>query len=229
MRILHIGSLSLAAVAFVTFPAVATAQEKRFPVLNSLEVQQLVERAEPGDSARLAAHFNALADQHSAEAERHSSMAQGFVGNPSRNVGAGMSAHCKRLSALNTATAAVLQELSDYHNRLASGAPALRPSAGARFEGGAGASAPTVRDLEDLAAKAGTRAEHLALHEYFLTLANRYAGEARQHSAFAAGVRNTRIEQAAGIHERLASVSQDAAAEARAAAEMHKQLANIGR
>jgi len=41
----------------------------------------------PGDNARLAAHFTALADRYAAEAKRHTSMAQSFVDNPSRNLG----------------------------------------------------------------------------------------------------------------------------------------------
>ena len=87
MRTVHFRSLSIAAIAILTFAGSVAAQEKPSGLLNTLEVQQLVKRAEPGDNARLAAHFTALADRYAAEAKRHTSMAQSFVGNPSRNLG----------------------------------------------------------------------------------------------------------------------------------------------
>ena len=142
-------------------------------------MQQLVKRAEPGDNARLAAHFTALAERYTAEAKRHTSMSQSFVGNPSRNLGTGMSAHCKQLADLNTQSATTLRELA-----------ALPPEAGGwcrqrrrhrlalAFEGGAGAPAPTEQELNALAAKASTPADHRALEEYFLTLAKRYTADA---------------------------------------------------
>ena len=144
MRRFQIRSLLLPALAFVFFAGSTAAQDKSPALLNTLEVQQLVKRAEPGDNARLAAHFTALADRYTAEAKRHTSMAQSFVGNPSRNLGSGMSAHCKQLADLNTQSATELRELAAYHQKLASGATATPPAAGARFEGGAGASAPTA-------------------------------------------------------------------------------------
>ena len=119
MRTVHFRSLSLAAVAVLTFAGSVAAQEKPSGLLNTLEVQQLVKRAEPGDNARLAAHFTALAERYVAEAKRHTSMAQSFVGNPSRNLGTGMSAHCKQLANLNTKSATELRELAAYHQKLA--------------------------------------------------------------------------------------------------------------
>src|SRR4029453_2773582 len=119
------------------------AQENPSGLLNTLEVQQLVKRAEPGDNARLAAHFTALADRYVAEAKRHLSMQQSFVGNPSRSLGTGMSAHCKQLANLNAKAATELRELATYHQKRAAGAAASPPAGSARFEGGAGAPAPT--------------------------------------------------------------------------------------
>ena len=112
MRRFQIRSLLLPAVAFVLFAGSTAAQDKSPALLNTLEVQQLVKRAEPADNARLAAHFTALADRYAAEAKRHTSMAQSFVGNPSRNLGTGMSAHCKQLADLNTKSATELRELA---------------------------------------------------------------------------------------------------------------------
>jgi hypothetical protein len=227
MRTIHVRSLLSAALAVLAFAGSATAQEKSPAVLNTVEVQQLVKRAEPGDHARLAAHFIALAERYTADAKRHAEMSQSFVGNPSRNLGTGMSAHCKELAALNTQAARVVGELATYHQKLASGAAATAPTAGARFEAGAGAPEPSDQELKALAAKAGTPAEHRALAEYFLTLAKRYTADANEHAATAGAYRGTRIAQAAVHCDRLAELARKEAKEATDAAAMHKQLAGV--
>ena len=229
MRTVYFRSLSIAAVVVLTFAGRVAAQEKPPGPLNSLEVQQLVKRAEPGDNARLAAHFTALADRYGAEASRHMSMAQSFVGNPSRNLGTGRSAHCKQLADLNTQSATELRELASYHQKLASGAAATPPVAGARFEGGTGAPAPTDQELNAMAAKASTPADHRGLEEYFLTLAKQYTAAATEHATTANTYRGTKIAQAAVHCDNLVRLSRDAAKEATAAAEMHKQLAGVVR
>ncbi|MGH6693404.1 MAG: hypothetical protein ACREF4_22270 [Gammaproteobacteria bacterium] len=193
-------------------------------------MQQLVKRAEPGDNARLATHFTALAERYTAEAIRHTSMAQGFVGNPSRgNLGAGMSAHCKRLSDLNMQSATTLRELAAYHEKQAAGAVSTPPRNSARFQGGAGAAEPTEQELKALAAKANTPADHRVLEEYFLTAAKRYTTDANEHTATAMSYRGTRIAQAAVHCDRLVTLSREEAKEATEAAAMHKQLANVAR
>ena len=229
MRLIDFRSLSLVAAAVLTLTASVAAQDRPSGLLNNLEVRQLVARAEPGDQAQLSAHFTALGDRYAAEAKRHISMSQSFIGNPSRNLGTGMSAHCKRLADLNTQSATTVRELAAYHTKLASGTPATPPRNGARFQVGAGAPEPTEKELNALAAKASTPAEHRGLEEYFLTLAKRYTAEASEHVALAQAYRGTRIAQAAVHHDRLAGLSRDGAKEATAAAEMHKQLAGIAR
>jgi hypothetical protein len=229
MRTVHFRSLALAAVAALTFAASGAAQDRAPGLLNDLEVRQLVARAEPGDQAQLSAHFTALGDRYAAEAKRHLSMSQSFIGNPSRNLGTGMSAHCKRLADLNTQSAMTVRELAAYHTKLANGTAATPPPDAARFQAGAGAPEPTQKELNALAAKASTPAEHRGLEEYFLTLAKRYTAAANEHVALAQAYRGTRIAQAAVHHDRLAGLSRDGAKEATAAAEMHKQLAGIGR
>jgi hypothetical protein len=229
MRTVHFRSLSIAAIAVLTLAGSVVAQEKPSGPLNSLEVQQLVKRAEPGDNARLAAHFTALADRYAAEAKRHTSMAQSFVGNPTRNLGTGMSAHCRQLANLNTQSAAELRELASYHQKLASGATATPPAAGARLEGAAGAPAPTDQELNAMAAKASTPADHRGLEEYFLTLATRYTADANEHIAMANTYRGARIAQAAVHCDRLVKLSKDEARDATEAAAMHKQLAGVAR
>lgn len=229
MRTVYLRSLSFVAVAVLALAVSAAAQEKPSALLNSLEVRQLVASGEPADHARLSGHFSTLADRYAAEAKRHISMSQSFVGNPSRNLGTGMSAHCRRLAELNTQSATTVRELVAFHEKLSTGAPAVLPQNAERFHAGAGAREPNEKDLNALAAKASTPAEHHALEEYFRTLARRYEGEAREHATVAGGLRGTRIEQAATIHRHLAKLARDAAKEANEAAEMHKQLATVAR
>jgi len=229
MRTVHFRSVLLSAAAVLTLAGSVAAQDKPAGLLNNLEVRQLVARGEPGDQAQLSAHFSALADRYAAEAKRHISMSQSFIGNPSRSLGTGMSAHCKQLANLNTQSETTVRELAAYHAKLASGTPATPPKDGARFQGGAGAPAPTEKELNALAAKASTPADHRGLEEYFLTLARRYTAEANEHVALAQAYKGTRIAQAAVHHDRLAGLSRDAAKEATAGAEMHKQLAGVAR
>ena len=229
MRAVYFRSLAIAAAAVLSLNGRVAAQEAAGAVLSTLEVRELVARAEPADHARLSAHFAALADRYTAEAKRHLSMSQSFVGNPSRNLGTGMSAHCKRLAELNTQSATAVRELVAYHHKLASGTPARIPGGATRFHSGAGAREPNDQDLNALAARASTPAEHRGLQEYFTTLARRYEADAREHAAVAAGLRTTRLENAAAIHSRLATLSTNAAKEATAAARMHEDLAAVGR
>jgi hypothetical protein len=229
MRTVHFRALALAAVAALTFAASGAAQERASGLLNNLEVRQLVARAEPGDQAQLSAHFTALAGWYATEAKRHVSMSQSVMGNPSRNLGTGMTAHCKQLANLNTQSETTVRELAAYYAKLASGTAAMPPKDGARFQSGAGAPEPTAKELNALAAKASTPAEHLGLEEYFTTLAKRYTRDAERHAQFAAAYRNSlRIADAAATHDRLAQRSRHAAKEAIAAAGMHEQLAAVG-
>jgi hypothetical protein len=230
MRTIHFRALTIGALSLFTFMGgVASAQNRSTAVLNALEVRQLVARAEPVDHARLSAHFAALGDRYTAEAKRHTSMSQSFIGNPSRNLGTGMSVHCKRLADLNTQSATTARELAAFHGKLTTGAASTPPLDGARFQSGAGAPAPTDQELNALAAKAGTPADHRTLEEYFLTLAKRYTADADEHVAMAQTYRGTRIAQAAVHCDRLVALSRDEAKEATEAAAMHKQLAGVAR
>jgi hypothetical protein len=228
MRTLHSRSAALAA-AVLTMAGQVVAQGRPPAPLNALDVRQLVARAEPADNIRLNAHFTALAERYAAEARKHTAMSGSFTANPSRNIGAGMGAHCKRLADLNTQSAAAVRDLAAYYEKLAGGAPAAPPQGGTPFQAGAGAPEPTEQELNALAAKASTPADHRALEEYFLTLAKRYSGEAAEHIALAQASRGSRSTQAAQHHDRLASLSRDAATEATAAAEMHRGFAAVAR
>lgn len=229
MSTTYIRSVALSAAVLLSVSGTAASEKKSIGLLNNLEVKQLVTRGEPDDNARLSVHFSALADQFTTEAARHTSMSQSFGGNPNRSLGTGMSTHCKQLADLNTQSASTARELSAYHGKLADGTPATMPRDAARFHEGAGAPEPTEKELNALAAKARTPAEHKALEEYFLTLARRYKTEANEHVALAQTYRGTKIAQAAVHHDRLAALARDSAKEATAAAEMHKQLAEVAR
>ena len=222
-------SLSFIALAVLALADTALTQDQSSGLLNSVEVQQLVTRAEPADHARLSTHFRALGDRYAAEAKRHSSMSQSYVGNPNRNIGQGMAVHCKRLSDLNTQSSNTARELATYHQQLAGGTPATPPPGSGRFDAGAGAPAPTDKELNALAAKASTPREHRVLQEYFQALEKRYASDATQHVAFAQAYRGTRIAQAAVHHDRLAERAREAAKEAGEAAAMHSALASTTR
>lgn len=229
MKTVHFRSCVFATATLLIAGGALAAQNRSNGLLSSLEVRQLSARGEPADHARLAAHFSTLADRYTAEAKRHLTMSQSFIGNPSRNLGTGMSAHCKRLADLNTQQATAVRELVAYHEKVAAGTPATPPRAGARFEGGVGAPEPNERELNALAAKASTPAEHRGLEEYFLALARRYTAEANDHVALSATYRGTKIAQASAIHDHLARLVRESAKEATLAAEMHKQLASVAR
>lgn len=229
MRTIRISSYWMAAVACLVFGAAASAQTAS-PILNVLEVRKLVASTEPGDNARLSAHFAALAENYEADARRHNAMAQAFIAAPTRRVPANIAAdHCTRLATFNTQSAETLRELAAHHERLAARVPSTSPRGAARFHAGAGAPEPSEADLRALAAKASTPADHRFLQEYFLTAAKRYTADANAHVAMAQAYRGTRIAQAAAHCDRLVGLARDSAKEAGAAAEMHRQLADVGR
>lgn len=99
MRTIHFRTLSMGALALLTFAGGIAAQTSSSAVLNSLEVQDLIKRAEPADHARLGTHFAALSEQYAADAKKHTAMAQAFMSGPSRRFADLSGAnHCKRLA-----------------------------------------------------------------------------------------------------------------------------------
>jgi hypothetical protein len=231
MRTVHFRPFVLAAGALALAGLVNTANaQTSSPILNTLEVQKLVASTDPADNARLSAHFAALADRFTREATRHDAMAQAFIASPTRRTPTSTAAdHCKRLAGLNKQSADTVRELAAYHDKRAAGAAATAPKGAARFQAGAGAPEPSDDELRALAARANTPTDHHALEEYFQTAAKRYREAVTEHTSMAQAYRGTRIAQAAVHCDRLVSLSRDEAKEATAAAEMHKQLATVGR
>ena len=225
VRALLSGALVLPVLAVVN---TAVAQPPRGTVLNSLELRQLVERDLPEDHNRIADHFRALAERYTAEANRHTSMSSGFAGNPSRDLGLGLSRHCKRLAELNTASATALRRLVEHYEKLAAGQSSAPPADRAGFTSGTGAPAPTDEELRQLAETARTAADHRRLEDYFVVLAHRYATEAEDHAFMASNLRGpSRAPTAVAIAahcDRLTTQLRAAANEASGASFRHKQL-----
>jgi hypothetical protein len=226
MRTFTIRTLSLAGLAIAAVTGSAAAHSAS-PMLSTLEVRTLVASPEPGDNARLSAHFAALAEHYAAEGTRHTSMSQGLVGNAGRHMPTDMGAHCKRLALLNARWAATARELATHHEKLAAGDRSIPPRDAARFHGGAGAREPSNRELRVYASRARTPDDHFALEEYFLTLAKRHTATARQYGAAAQSYRGSKIAQAAVHCDRLVARSRNLADEATAHAAVHKVFAGL--
>jgi hypothetical protein len=216
-------SLSLTALAGLA--ATAAAAQAPSPILNTIEVKQLVASPAPADQAKLAAHFTALAARHEADAQLHVDMAKAYVPGP-RGQGLEMKTHCQRLTDLGRKSAVTLRELAAHHAALAGGAVSTPPAGAAKYQAGAEAREPSEADLTKLAIKASTTADHKALQEYFLAFAKRYDAEADGHAGMAALYRTTsRLAPVANHCEKLVVELRAIAKESRAAAAMHGLLA----
>jgi hypothetical protein len=211
--------------------ALAAAQTTPPGLLNKLEVQKLIAADTPDANTALAAHFTALADRYAADAASHKAMGQAYKANANRSAVTSAAAHCERLAALATESAAAARDMAQYHRDLAGGKGAVPPKGAAALQGGKGAPEPTADQLHHLAMTAKTRADHLALEEYFATLAKNKTAEAEDHVAMArayrAGVRKGTFDPATHC-DHLVKLAREAAKEAAAAATLHKQLANVG-
>jgi hypothetical protein len=223
--------LLIAAAAMLAVASPLAAQTSS-GVLNSLEVKRLVSEDTPAANATLARHFAALADKYAAEAAAHTAMASAYSGNPNHSLSSSMGLHCKKLAELATESAKSAREMVTYHNGLAAGATPEPPKGATAFDAGKGAPAPTPADVKRLAAAAHNPSDHHALEEYFLTLAKQKTAEASEHATMANTFRvsgQRRGSEFAAMHcDSLAKLARDAAKEATASAELHRQLANVG-
>jgi len=219
----------LAAAVSLAFVATSTAQPASTTVLNSLDVRQLVARAEPADQTRLAAHFNSLADQYTAEATRHGHMPRTFAGTSKAQMGAGMALHCRQLTKLDSEAADTLRELANYHTQLAVGGTATAPAKSAGFEVGEGSPQPTAVDVRTWVDQAGTSTEHLVLAEYFRNIADEAAVTEATHAFMGNSFRGTRLETSAVHCNRLVRAARQRATNARTAAALQARLAGTSR
>lgn len=231
MTSIRFRGIAIGLFAVAAFTTQAVAQAAQSSVLTNLEVRQLVARGEPGDHARLRAHFTALANQYAADAKQHAAMASVFLQSPGRRVAANRSSdHCKRLENLATQSAATLRELAAHHEKLATGLPSTAPKNSARFESGEGARVAWQheKEIHDLAANARTAADHRAIEEYFDSIEKQYSNAVNEHVAMAQAYRavpNRRGWDPATHCDRLVKLSREAATEAGAAAADHKRAA----
>jgi hypothetical protein len=224
MRPIHFRTISAGVLAFLTLMGTAAAQTPSSAVLNSLEVQELVKRAEPADHARLGAHFAALADRYAADAKKHTAMAKRIAA-PARRTAANSAAdHCKRL-AERTQSASTLR--SSPHTMRGWPAARHRPAATVPVSKGERVHRHQLRGVGALAARASTRPT--MERSKYSDVAKRYAADANDHATMAQAYRGTRITQAAAHCDRLVTLSRDSAKEANAAAAMHKDLAGAAR
>lgn len=221
-------TLGLAVLVALGLGSGLTAQGKPAAPLSAAEVQQLISRGQPADHARLSAHFTAMADRYAAEAKRHASMQPAFAGNSKMaHLAVSQAAHCKQLAARNQESAGVLRELAAHHSKEAAGAASAAPAGSERFQGAV--QVPSDAELTKLAAGAGTAADHSKLAGYFSTLAAQYERDAKDSATYANSwrkeTRNTSSATLTARWESLAKQQSASAAEARAAAAMHKDHA----
>ena len=226
-------SLFRVAVTAVAFAFAATVAAAATPsnVLSRLEVQKFVAAETPIANLSLAAHFNGLAEQFFADATSHDAMAVVYKANANRSASTTAADSCARLAARARTWGLRARELARYHSERAAGREAVLPIGATALQGGYGAPEPNQDQLHKLALTARTRTDHLALREYYSTLARKRSAEADHYVAMATGYR-------AGVHhggydpgfayDRLAQIARKAAKDATLAAERHQVFANIG-
>lgn len=208
----------------------ALAQDQPTPVLNALELRQLVDRAEPADHARLSAHFGALAERYATDAKQHERMAQASNGQAGKSSNAGLAAHCRSLAKFAHELEKGARALATFHTGRAAGAPVEAPANTRGLESGTGASTPKDDELAEFAAKAAKTNDHRALSDYFTTLAARYSADADTHTAMSVSYgSNSRLAGMVPHCDRLTKTARAAAKEAQMAASMHKELLSSAR
>lgn len=223
----------VAGLALVAIATGAAAQD-RTALLTSIEVKELVARAQPNDHARLRDHFAALSERYAVDAQRQKAMAKVMTGNPNHPPAVSPGVRHVRLADAATQSATTLRELSEHHGRLAAGLPSQAPVNSARFENGEGAPVPTDAQLRELSAGARTAADNRALEEYFTGLAEKYAKDAQRHDAMAQSYRGHANDRSGSfaawaVHcEALAKTSRESASRARATATEHRQPVTAG-
>jgi hypothetical protein len=224
---LRILTLALLAAAIAD-----TAAAQNVPwLLNTFEVQQLVAADTPDAHAILAKHFVALTAAYKADAARYAALANTYIGNPNHTAGVYVAARRTRQVEEATANAKITRAVAAYHQILSIGGMATPPAGAAAFDGGKGAPAPTLAQLNELGRSARTSAEHRVLAEYYLTIARNETSKANAYAAMGelsrvSGSRNAVVT--AACSERLARRAREIARQASAAVELHRQLADIG-
>ena len=223
----HVRSFVVVATfAAIAIPALA---QERPAVLSSAEIGPLVERAEPGDHARLALHYAALAERYEAEVKQHTANATAYNGNSKlAHMAVAQAAHCKKLADRRRDAAKTAKEMAQEHSKSAGGA-APTPRVASSTANASQSPTLTPKQLSDLVASASTAADHRRLEQYFADLAAGYERDAANHVAYAkswrAMTKNPSAPRIAAHCDRFATELREMATEARGAADTHKQHA----
>jgi hypothetical protein len=200
-------------------------------VLTILQVQQLVADGTAESHAALSRHFMALADTYAEDAARFSSLATTPGGDPNYPALYRGSRRVRQAEA-SARLAESARAMANYHELLSIGSTPSVPPDRTRFDGGFGATIPTVAEVRRCVASARTAIDHRVLSEYFLTIEVRETALARGYHAQAESIRvsgqRRSSEFAAMNWDRLATLAREEAKDASAAALLHRQLATIG-
>jgi len=164
----HVRSLVIAGIllGFAAGPSASPGQG----VLTTIEVEQLVQSAQPDDHAWLRDHFRSLADRYPAEAREIRTWPAGFW--PVR-ADAWPPTGPRTFAAASRSSPRSRVRRSASSPRSTTGWPpaaAHAPNDSARFEAGEGAEVAWAHDrgIHDLATTAATASDHRALETYFL-------------------------------------------------------------
>lgn len=183
VRLRSMSALALAAGAAVLLSVHVGADGPVEPVLNALQVRDLVDSADPAAHARLEMHFATLANAYANEAARQRAIAAALPGNPNHWTGATL--QMGRLARRNAVTATTLRQLAAHHARLADGRASRPPADAERFEDGEGATPPTRSELAAFSTGIRTHYGRRMLRHYFLALAREYEAGAQTHRRMA--------------------------------------------
>ena len=222
----------LITAALVSAVAGTAAAQSTSGILNSLEVQRLVAADTRAAHAILGKHFMAIAEKYRADAVRFNVLPMAPTGNPNHPTPSLTDTRRARQAEAALTLSEAARDMATYHQLRSVGTTPVAPADRAKFDGGFGARVPTAADVRDTVAAARTTADHRALEEYFATVAEGSAADAKKHAAMAnifrvSGQRHG-AEFAAMHCDRLANQAREAAKQATASAAFHHQLANIG-
>ena len=174
----------------------------------------------------------ALADKFAADAARYDAFASVSWGNPNHPVMVGTDTRRLRQAEAAMVLSEDARAMAAYHQFLSMGMSAAPPTNRAMFDGGFGARALTASEVSRAIAAARTAADHFTLEEYFRMQATRSSADANEHAVMANRLRvsgQRRGSEFAVMHcERLANEARKAATQARVAAALQHQLANLG-
>jgi hypothetical protein len=220
LRKVVLGATFVGAIA-----TVAAAQVASPPILNSLEVKRLVASGTPADDVKLSAHFAALADRYEADANEHAAMARGVAGSRNQALATSTKAHCDRIAASDRDAAVTLRGLASFYADRGKGVAANVPPDAARFEGGAGAPAPTRDEVRGLVAGATTATDHRLLAEYFEALSTDYLAVAAEHAAMVKANLPAKTADGPSHCQKLVNEARENARDANEMAALHRKLA----